>query len=881
MSEKLPLFHTINVAVSDGNPQFREDFFEALRQDVPDLETIFQAEEDSETPAPSYLRLNDTTEWRSNSSFGSGVAIADQIESFHKNVPHPIANSTPQASQYRHNNRNTIIPLAFILDGASFKRTLAEGGKEAASRMTAELMVATENDRHQFDFSEPLLAARIEALLEQLDPARVAIYYSRAQVVREHAKDFYEALGQREEAWAKTLASLFKDEVEPYLARIANERKPDRDAILETHKPKSRKAAKQAKVEAPAVIEIPNNGAVAMLLDARLELKQILEDEQKAKGSWLNRPEVWEAVRKTSTQEYFFKACIAAGAFIPQNEENQETKKEHTNKLLQGLDLPGKEKPALSSADEATRAWEGYFDSIKTARDLSAVVVGLHKTERHINAQQLHTAALLSVAKSAERISYWAQDAYSMMSNKGWHEKPSDYSDNLLDALNQGRWSGEDVNAVFSSRPKLHNAAHAVSLLKSAVKFDPEAWQDFSDNTIYKLAIGWAYSSNIKMWADEENYAKPFEDRLVALPALEKSRILSALVSYNWDGGSKPSANFTTRLTKSILASVPDTDMEAFINQVNKVWPNKNFYKEMAGYLPGPALQKEVLQSFNQSNSREQDVNLLARLMGYGTSFDKKVTLDLLDEKTKRNNFYNLIQTIQEEDTQRKYIGHRREEEEDERVNANLCKNLVFDLQENLSVNSQNPVKLGLNDLLVQAGIANPGDLLTWDGFCHLAAPFLEEARPAWDASVVSKEQQAKATNTASEGVAILDRDALKNNLTKGVSRNEQEYRRQHPMRPNMMMRAGGFHPIMEMMEMGMMHMHPGMLREMASHGMIDRLPPAMLKAALACDVLESYRYKDWFLAPAPKIEETVVVEGAVGDGKPEASGTKARASKK
>jgi hypothetical protein len=356
--------------------------------------------------------------------------MADQIQSLHRHLPQPIIGDHPEFRSNRYHQNTTFHPVALILDNDQFKATV-EGAdsKEAIALLVADFLSSTEKGGHS-RFSEPEAAARMELLISKCDPERVAMHFLRSPE-RNRANDTLAKIQARAEPWVQQLTQLFINEIAPRVKVLIEARKDN----AQSHNHHGHEEVS---------VGIPESGATVMLLEARKELKNLLENTD-VQGEWLNRPQVWDAVRNTSLQNSFIEACVRCKAFNEQKKKSVAAaapEADRGNKLLQGLSLPHVVPPPAVDSAEATQAFHGYMDSINSARDLSSIALALRVNNTDTNKLLGLTAE--TVSATAKRINYSANDAYLMMANSGWREGPTDTSMALIKALNNGRWTAGD-----------------------------------------------------------------------------------------------------------------------------------------------------------------------------------------------------------------------------------------------------------------------------------------------------------------------------------------------------------------------------------------------------------------------------------------------------
>lgn len=827
------LFPVVYQAATDHNPQFREDFFQALRQDMPDLDAIFQAQENSAAPDDDYLRIRALLgRVLSRGGRQNDTELADYIQSLYRHLPRPVISDFP-ILQNQHLRGGEPTPLVMVLDNEQFQASMEEGNPETIALLVADFLVVASTLGRSIQFAEPALGARMEQLLDQCDPNRVAVHFVCADQGRKLDSATLAKMGERQEAWARRLSKMLTEAIEPHAK-----------ALLEANH-KAGQTSKTGKAKKSEPVLLPASGATVMLIEARQELEKLLGDKT-VQGAWLNQAKVHSAVRNTSLQAPFIEACERAGAFKqdkPRKEVAAKKKINTGNKLLGGLTLEGVEAPSMAdNIKQAKAAVEGYMASIEDARDLSAVVLALRT---HGAAQRTAWRMMAkTIAATAARIGYSPLDAYAMMSNEGWSQDPT-AKDNLelLNVLDNGRWTAGEIDAAFANRPGLSGARHLVGLLRVVVDRDSKAWEQVSDATICKMAMGWANSGVAKdTWSDARGHLKPFQARLVALDQDAKARVFSEYVSYQWSRDNDIGRDTTKQLTGAIFNSIPEADTEAFIKQAHDVRSSNHFLYDMLHHIDGPFMQKELIQAVENGmrvhHQNGEHLTVLSRLLGYGSGFDKQLTLDSLSGDTARLAFSTLLAGLMQEDFGRQ--GNRFyswERERDVQISSNLAKNMAFDLHELLTPLSQTPATLTWSCLLVDTGVAQKGDLLAWDGFCHLVAPFLEYPRPALDAMAGDGEKKTQSKQEKGVLGVLLDKSTLKSQLERGIHMAMSDDARDifgYGRRDAKMMR--GKSPL-----------------EMMAHGFGMAPRPGMLRSFIAQDALQHYRRGTWF--ETPKVE--------------------------
>lgn len=286
-------------------------------------------------------------------------------------------------------------------------------------------------------------------------------------------------------------------------------------------------------------------------------------------------------------------------------------------------------------------------------------------------------------------------------------------------------------------------------------------------------------------------------------------------------------------MVRAILDTIPTERQEDFIREAIQPEVNGYAYQEVARHLPRGVGQEGILRSINEKGIGDKSDHAMKLVFGYDNGYDRAKTMALLSEERKQEAFgyfarrvANLTLKINDP-----YSHSHSDFEENERKRATYT-NILFDLNEHLAPLAKDHLTLTDRSTLVNRGLAQVGDQLTWEGFCHVAAPCLDHERPALPGTSGTDVGQSNASQRG----ALLDRESLARKLDHARKRQTTE---QFMDEIGMEM---DFDDMVEISEMGM---------DFNDMRGIDAM-------RLAIDVLnDRISWPEWFGAPVPESAKT------------------------
>lgn len=716
-SPQRPLFKTLLTAFDDSDQQFREALFAAARQDFPDLDAILEAELSKTEPSRDFQRL--TRHISQFSAMGSVVSgNADPLFLDFVANYFPLHAWQPAAG-------NAMAPGALSLSDSAFNRLLSgPNADKSAARLLASVLRGAHEDGAMGIYSDPVVAARIETLLGVAPPEEVGAICARMGTANLHFGKIFDHMAQREESWAKKLAALYDTHVKP----LRGNAHPSSD----THGYPTNNGGED--------ILLPEHGATAMLLDARAKLLPLL---RKADGAWLNQPAAWQAARNTFLQTVFIDMCAKTGAFNesakgPDTTDGfgKDADNNQANALLAGLDIPSGDRPKAREAN-AWQAVEGYFDGIQSAADLVAALALTNRSQVKEGGPYYHL-----IENTAARVGFGPEDALSLALHP---ETRNGDIKHMIGALSGGRWTAQAFDALLTERPVLGKAKQHVDILNAILDTKPDAIAELSDRGIFQLVRALNY--DIQGTELRETAHKQVEARIGALGSAEKTLLLAAMITKN----TTPDKN--KPYIQAILGGIEQADLPGFLLASSKINDNPIFYTQIRPFLSSDIMQEELVGELSDLSHSMYFLDQLEPLLGYRTGFDKAKTLSMLDETIQRRSFcYLASRLLSDFHPDAPSMGTAQQK--------SVWQNMMFDLNEHISALPMAPTTLGLGSILVQQGIAKAGDQLTWDGFTHLVAPYLEGERPP----VIEANIQSASPAAAQTG-HLLDANTIKERL--------------------------------------------------------------------------------------------------------------------
>lgn len=847
--EGTSLFHKINEMTRES-AGLQQDFWAALRQDFPDLDAIFEAEGKKEQPSDGYLRLVRALDIEVHGGeAGAGLSNTVRTDFIQGNIPYQTSGRWLEAGRLS----SGYLPQASTMTHSAFQAVLSSSNaQDRATLMLADVLYSAGkmNSAQRATLLDPEVCARIDALIgivgDRTDLVATAFinqgFDGRHQTTSE-IKAVYGKMAEKDPIWQKLLA-LFENHIIPAT-----------EAALSSDNNKEHRSRSEG---ADDTVFLPENGAVKMLTSAHWKLKQLLYPDR-VTVDILENPALRDAVRNTSNQDAFMGACAKMDGFKlavkakdasaeaqvePDTAPTQKAKRPEGNALLAGLDEVAAPAAPKHKASVGWDAAVGYFDTITTGDDLAAVA-GAWPRDKHGGWLDVEAGSPYAdlVAKTAERVNFSIKDAFRMIDSDFAYKLDRSVSPVILDALNGGRWDAKTLDAFLTERPHPNNTRISWQIAESVFRSNPGAISELSDRGAFQLARTWILSDNRtnRAYSQTDAITEAFKKRLQTLPQDNKAFLLSRWRGFHHSRDS--SAQERSRdLVRSLLGSAPSEEVGALISEAYLFNPIHHFYSDLAAISPDSVPQEKVIEELNaMQRIGDQDIPTAKLLLGYDSSFDKSKTLDGLSFEKQRDLFVHLARRIAT-DERPMYPHHPYANAHREPVDVqgkNIDRNMAFDLHEHFSSQNLPPVTLIARDQLVRQGIAQAGDQLTWDGFVHLVAPFLEGERPV----IEPKVEAAAGQTSAPVGARVLDKNALAQSMA------ERTQSRHH----------GTMH--------GMGHMHPRM-REMLedgrgafTHPIAQMMGAAMqyrTRFQLAEDCLGNLAGGRWFAPPKPEATQEV-----------------------
>lgn len=880
----LPLLDTLNKGLHQ-RPLYVKALWAALRQDVPHLDQILEREAAKKTAHSGYINVAyHAFSTRENTSLHQPVHNISRLDFTYDNIP---LSSDTSAEYRRFHQSQNITPHIMIMKQGAFEKFLSAPDRHRiASRLMADMFQSNTYNHYVDLYLDPAISARIEAVIDLADASEVARMIEFRNNRRDPTISFYESLGQKQDPTLSKLSKFF-GEVKDAGHQAWFSETPNSDKM---------RFPKEKEPETGDLL-VPGNGATVMLLDARDKISNLIRrfdpgwsKENRGKKRDLvifEDPALWAAVRNTASQDTFARTLIGldamSGGSKPKTADTPEPQP-LGNQLLAGLDEAGVKPDKTDNRtkrDIAFDAMIGYLDSVSSIDDLNAFLTEFTSNRSIEHSIALNKGFLDAISRAAAKINYSARDALELSDYNGVNFS---YSKNnvVMPALNGGRWTLSDFDQAITQRPILNHPENAGDILTSGLLSDPKAIATLSDGAILKLARTMQLVFPKSLLIDE-TFSATIQKRISALPLAQQSTILARWTRDDWAAYEKP---IKLNYLKAMLSAIPAHERLDFLDRTYNISGSHNFYRKTVGALE-PAdqvfAQDRLIEEYNASKGYRHTVGdaiQLKALLGYDSHFDKQATLAKLDpDLLRRDLSFVISQTLsssypgmQKGAASSHFYGVGSSSDDSYKIDLNLAKNMAFDLHEKISETMQDQtVVLTGHDAIVRAGIGRQGDTLTWEGFSHLVAPFLEDPRPAL-ASIAPTNAHAAVEATpetdapaASDLPHVFDKDAIKSKLTRGYE-DPYAYPMMHGMR-------GGRHD-MRHMRSEVTGVGVEILREAltgrghrgASLERVFAMAPTFgitaseiqedIHRIVASQALDTFKRNDWFKTEAPVAEQ-------------------------
>lgn len=783
------VFEALSTALSRSARGEYEAILEALRDDLPQLGALIAEQAGSANPAASYKKY---LELRQDLSYGrqrGEVGNPALVQSLFTWLPR--ASDKRNWTQKRTHERDTYTCEALVLDDSVLGEALAGGqGKEIASFLLADLFSTIY--RRKLDIVDPGVRARLDALLDHAEPDRIVHHLVRSPFLFSGKERIGEG-GDPKNSTEQRLCELWDTTLGP---------------AVEAHK--TFKASAGTPIDDPA---LPVTSLARSVIEAQDTLRKQIKKQRVDVGDWLNRDKLWMAVRNTGLQEAFVRACLQAGALKKMPAPSATVHITTANLLLEGAideDLPKAATP--QGAYAAREALIGYIDCVGSKSELLRLYDAFHQQSKASDEPlALGQDILGALTRKSDQFPLSVEDASEVRVQPG-DRLPQVHTQDSLDLLatmNPSRWTVEELDAAWQRGPRAHNCRGL--LLATMAALGPDGFDRLSDESARRVALGWPHAGGT--WGKLKNptmhdAVERILDRAMRLPNEALPQVAGSYLRI-FEHNDDENGRKLERVINQALGERPSAQQIALLEYFAQQPLHRVIVPRVKAIPnPGEVLARILPTRPNgryETGLKSSDVNLVARLLGYQSENDKNAALKGLSENDAMRLLGLVAQTV-----------HARRGQEG--ISQALLKNMVFDLMEH--VPAVEPVVLSKDDLVVQAGFAQPGERLTFEGATVFFAPYLDQPRPSLDAIEANKPTQE--TPMAAQ-TAPLGKEDMRQRLAAPLPRHEGAKGAYGHMFPKGMGPGWGM--------MGRGDMFESMVDRMPfNHMPLDHLPPQMLK---------------------------------------------------
>lgn len=844
------VFEALSIALSRPARGECEALLTKIGEEVPNLGILIGEQASAALPSSSYRDYLRVRQELVHSDNNDEPRNAPLVRALFSSLPRATDKLHPEQTWQPSGPGRTV--EALVLDDALLDPALAGAqGKEIASFLLADLVASL--GRSFSSITDGGVRGRIDKLLDHADPQRIAYLLVRANPVgywREQLTKPTKAPGNDTQ---QRLDALLTDAVLPALEAYQN-------------RPKDPAKGSAKKLFDPP---FPEASLTLGLLEAQDTLRKQLKKQRPEVGQWLDRGKLWAAVRNTGLQEAFVVACLRAGAMTitpqaPTGTPAQVSAKA-INPLLDGVieDAPEVKPAGQEDAYAARSALLGYINSITHKNDLVRVHEAfLHASKLNDAPMDLSGDIAQALARKASEYPLAAQDAVDMGSGSEGRRRRAHLEDvqALVATMAPARWTLPEIDALWQREPKVHNTRMLMVATVAALGVD--GFDQLAPESARRAALAWPYASGLWGMVDKGALGGALRKILDRVPTLSEdaqAQVAARYLVLRADNDDEGGAQLDTTLDR-----VPGPSPSADMVEQMEGYAGRSLDRELVARVQvmpnaGRALARVVdaLEPGHYETGLERrTATPVARLLGYGSGNDKQQALAGLGVEQTLKLLGLVVQTTRQA-TQRGYD-----------LPKAVLQNIVFDLVEHLP--TLEPALLTERDLVVQAGYAQAGERLSFEGACVFLAPFLSEPRPAIDVEEATKDNPDQQQDTVSQiSTSPLGKDDILQRLNQPPFRNGQRggwETDDFPGREDVGMRGHGYgriypplHPAAAMMLHGArMGRHPVdeiplnvILGHMRGALPFDAMTPAIARSLVGRDIAQKLIEGTWFATKA------------------------------